>query len=149
MYRNCLKNLSCKAHKRQQGSALVIAIFIIVVMSLLGAALVRVMSTSAETIVYEVLGTRAFQAAQSGLNMKMQTMFPLLPQAQGVCNNVPPNYLFTTVPGLENCRAEVTCSLEHDIYSVEYYKVISTGICEGGDITTSRSLEVTARKLQP
>ena len=62
-------NLSIKSRSsnKQKGSALVLAIFIIVVMTLLGTALVRMISTNAETIVYEVVGIRAYQAAQAAI----------------------------------------------------------------------------------
>ena len=59
------------------GSALVIAIFIIVVMTIIGTALVRMINTEAQTIAYEVLGTRAFQAAQTGLQRRLQLVYPL------------------------------------------------------------------------
>lgn len=63
--------------KKQQGSALIVAIFIIVVMTLLVAALSKLLTRSSESISYEVLGTRAFFAAQSGMEQGLAQLFPL------------------------------------------------------------------------
>ncbi|MCO4799936.1 MAG: pilus assembly PilX N-terminal domain-containing protein [Colwelliaceae bacterium] len=137
-------NSTC--NKKQSGSALVIAIFVIVVMTLLGTALVRMINSSAETVVYEVIGTRAFQAAQIGLQRKLQELYPLLP-ASGTCL-VTPEFDLSTVVGLENCKAiNVTCSIDATVAGVTYYSVKSTGQCEISGVLTSRTLEVQSREL--
>lgn len=133
--------------KRQSGSALVIAIFVIVVMSLLGSALVRMISAEAETIAYEVLGTRAFQAAQTGLQRKLSELFPLSPAA-GVCNVIPETFDLSTIEGLKNCKVEsAVCGADAIVNGVAYYTVRSEGQCEVAGIITSRTLEVKARTL--
>ena len=58
------------------GSALVIAIFVLVIMTLIGSALIRMQSSSAETVVYEVMGTRAYAAAQTGIQWQLTEVFP-------------------------------------------------------------------------
>lgn len=136
-----------KKHK-QHGSALVIAIFIIVVMTLLGTALVRMLSTSAESVVYEVVGTRAFNAAQTGMQWQLQQLFPLGNPTQLSCAVIPispPDISNTS--GLENCSIiSLSCSAQ-DVENIKYYTLRSTGQCEVADIITSRTLEVTARTL--
>ncbi|MFT7006487.1 MAG: MSHA biogenesis protein MshP [Colwellia sp.] len=131
---------------KQKGSALVIAIFIIVVITLLGAALVRMTSSNAETIAYEVIGTRAFQAAKSGAQKKMSELFPLLPN-NGVClGDV--EYDFSSIEGLENCKAiNVGCTEEATVNGVIYYTITSTGQCNVADVFTSRQIEISARIL--
>ncbi len=135
----------------QNGSALVLAIFIIVVMTLLGSALVRMVSSNAETIAYEVIGTRAYQAAQAGAQRKMSELFPLAP-VSGVCaDNVNP-YDFSAIEGLENCKAEeVTCTQDPAtaVNGVSYYTVTSRGECNVAGVTTSRRIEIKARTLPP
>jgi len=134
---------------KQSGSALVIAIFIIVVMTLLGSVLVRMVSSNAETIAYEVIGTRAFQAAQAGAQRKMSELFPLLPN-DGVCvDNITP-YDFSAIKGLENCKTEiVTCRQVPDtpVNGISYYTITSTGQCSVAGIFTSRKVEMQARNL--
>ena len=59
------------SYQSQRGSALIVAIFVIVVTSLLVATLSGLLRTSNESVVTEVYGTRAFTAAQSGLQQGM------------------------------------------------------------------------------
>lgn len=140
--------------KTQQGSALVLAIFIIVIMTVLGAALTRMMSSSAETIAYEVLGTRAYAAAQSGIQWRLQKLFPL-GGGTGSCADLSSPNLSNTV-GLEDC--EITL-LSCDAFTyndgstpITHYTVRSTGQCyvegtESNVMLTSRTIEVEARSL--
>jgi len=131
---------------QQHGSALVIAIFIIVVMTLLGSALVRMVSSNAETIAYEVIGTRAFQAAQAGAQRKMGVLFPLLPSS-GICT-VDSEYDFSTIEGLGNCKAvDVDCIQDATVAGVTYYTVTSTGQCNVAGVFTSRTIEIKAKSL--
>ena len=144
-------NLAKSSGKKnsQKGSALVIAIFIIVVMSLLGAALMRMLSTGANTIAYEVLGTRAFQAAQTGQQWKLQDVFPLDGQDPGNCPEVPeedPPSL--NADGLNGCVITINCSKTLPIQGVVYYTINSTGTCTSAGVTTSRIVEVQARDIQ-
>jgi len=143
--------IKLKMTNRQQGSALVIAIFIIVVMTLLGASLVKMTSSNAETIVYEVLGTRAYQAAQTGAQRKMSEVFPL--SGSGSCS-VNSNYNdFAAVSGLENCQAlDVDCVIdatidEGTVDEVTYYTITSIGQCSVAGVVTSRMIEIKARSL--
>ncbi len=132
--------------KTVKGSALVITIFIIVVMTLIGTALVKTLSTSAETVVYEVLGTRALQAAQTGLQQQLQRIFPLKP-ATGACIDIS-NVDLSATSGLEHCKIiEATCDDSVVVSGNKYYTITSTGECEVAGVFTSRSVEVQARDL--
>lgn len=147
---------------KQKGSALVLAVFIIVVMTVLGAALARMMSSSSETIAYEVLGTRAYAAAQSGIQWKLTQLFPLGNNTVITCSSVnttPPD--ISAIEGLKSCKIkEVSCTPfqyndanDNDVFA---YTVASTGQCfvEDGDgndannpTLTSRTIEVEARNF--
>jgi len=131
---------------KQKGSALVIAIFIIVVMTVLGSALVRMVSSNAETIAYEVIGTRAYQAAQAGAQRKLSEVFPLLPSS-GACS-ADSTYDLSTIEGLENCEvSDVDCVEDATVDGVTYYTVTSTGQCSIAGVFTSRQIEIKARSL--
>ena len=52
---------------RQRGAALVIAIFLIVVLALLGAVAVRMTETQTHSVSLQVLSARAFHAARAGV----------------------------------------------------------------------------------
>ncbi len=128
------------------GSALVLALFIIVIVTLLGTALVRMLSSNAETIAYEVLGTRAYQAAQAGAQIKLEEVFPLSDPSE--CTAIDPNnpYDFTGIDGLDNCQAIVGCK-DRTVDGITYYTITSTGQCDFSGVFTSRTIEVKARSV--
>lgn len=132
---------------KHSGSALVIAIFILVIMTLVGSALIRMQSSSAESVVYEVMGTRAYAAAQTGLQWQLTQIFPLNTTGITLCaaNIVEPT--ISTITGLENCGFEISCdsTISHD--GVQYYTLTSTGSCQVASIKTSRTIEVEARSI--
>ena len=132
---------------KQSGSALVIAIFILVIMTLIGSALIRMQSSSAETVVYEVMGARAYAAAQTGLQWQLTQIFPLNTPSITQCVSpiVEPN--ISGVQGLENCLFEINCddSISHN--GVQYYTISSTGSCSIAGIKTSRTIEIEARNI--
>jgi len=135
-----------KTHQ-QKGSALVLALFIMVIMTLLGTVLVRMISSNAETIAYEVIGTRAYQAAQAGAQRKLSEVFPLLP-ASGVCTAAS-QYDFFSIEGLNYCKAiAVGCVADATVDGVTYYTITSTGQCDIAGVFTSRKIEIKARSLK-
>ena len=134
---------------KQRGSALVIAIFIIIVLSALGAALVNMLDSSQEGVAYEVLGTRAYTAAQSGLQWQLAEVFPLSSNAiacksQADINSRTPNFL--NIKGLAQCNVSVTCS-DFELDSIRYFSITSTGQCNIDGEVTSRRVAVEARSL--
>lgn len=140
------QQLACKA---QSGSALVIAIFIIIVLSALGAALINMLDSSQEGVAYEVLGTRAYTAAQSGLQWQLAQVFPLSSAAiacksQADINSITPN--FSASKGLAQCKVNVSCGdFTHD--GVRYYTIESSAECTIDGELTSRTVAVEARSL--
>ena len=136
-------------YPKQNGSALVMAIFIIIVVLLLATAVSRVLSSSATTIAYQVVGTRAFAAANSGAEYQLKQIFPLKTSATeppNVCNDVIDKVLLSD--GLKNCRFSVVCEPSFSFDGVNYLRFKSTGTCEldNGNYT-SRTVEIQARSL--
>lgn len=141
MYRN-FNSLNKIKHS---GSALVIAIFVLVIMSLLGSALIRMQSSSAETVVYEVIGTRAYAAAQTGVQWQLSEIFPLNTPGITRCKSPIVEPIINGVNGLD-CQFKVICD-EVNYDGVQYYTLTSTGTCEVGDVITSRTIKVEARNI--
>lgn len=135
--------------KRQQGSALVIAIFVLVIMTLIGSALIRMQSSSAETVVYEVMGTRAYAAAQTGIQWQLTEIFPLNTTGITLCkdndNIVEPT--INNVAGFEQCEFDISCDSSISHGDVQYYTITSTGSCGVAGIETSRTIEIEARSI--
>ena len=132
--------------KKERGSSLVIAIFILVVMSVLGAAMINMLRSNEQTYAYEVLGTRAYAAAQSGVQRKLQELFPLDEGTKiSECITKPP-FFFTNHEGLNNCKATVSCSSKlHAESGIRYFTVSSNGQCDINGEKTSRTIEVRAK----
>jgi len=134
----------------QTGSSLVIGIFILVIMSLLGTALIEIMESNEDAYTYEVLGTRAYNAAQSGIQIEMQNVFPLIEASGGtpsVCDNNSRDESFTSIDGLSGCLATLQCSSIIHESSTTYYTISSIGQCEINGEVTSRTIEVQAKTI--
>ncbi|WP_082633097.1 hypothetical protein [Lacimicrobium alkaliphilum] len=141
--------------QNQRGSMLVISLFVIVVMALLVLTLIRLLSASGDSLIYEVYGLRAHQAAKSGLELKLTEVFPLCPlgSVNPVCadgsRNLPSacdadTTLSFALQGLQNCSVSSSCSVDNTGDS-RYYQFTSTGTCEAGDAVTARTVSVDAR----
>lgn len=137
---------------KQQGSMLVIALFIIVIMSLLVASLSKLLQSSSEAVSFEVLGTRAFFAAQSGMDQAVALIYPLdIQDVQDSLDVCPVNVEtmivdleFGQALGLSACDVEVNCrsqqsSVELGVY---HFWLSSKGSCGEGDINTLRTIEM-------
>lgn len=134
---------------KQQGSMLMISVFVIVVMLFLGLTLTNLLSASANTVAYEVLGMRALQSAKSGLEQNIQTVFPL--DTDGTFDQLPGTCAAGTTQtpaGLPNCQFTASCSAQnytYDSVTYTYYRFTSTGQCSGGDVLVSRTVAVDAK----
>lgn len=146
--------LSC-----QQGSALVIGIFVITVMFLMATSLLNVLEDADEQINMEVWGTRAFATANSGADRALAQLFPLTATDTTAtsCSNVVNTWDIgndnPTLVGFHGCSLVITCDDSNTIGTVTQYRVTSTatcqtGNCSGNDVNclrVSRSVEVEAR----
>lgn len=142
-----IKNAPLKLRSAQAGNMTVIALFVIVVVGLLSASLIKIVSSASNTTVSQVYGLRAQQAAQAGVHNLLQASFPAggAPQACNQTVNSPAS--FSDVNGLQACRYLAECSTESIQFAgVDYlhYKLSSTGTCTVGDAVVSRTLSVDA-----
>lgn len=151
-----MKYFNITSRSKNRGSALMIALFVIIVMSLLGTALVNMQSTSSESIAQEVLGTRALAAARSGAQRQLTLLFPLAPAVGTGCpasaytgnflDGDPP--IGNQVNGLQNCSVSVLCENYAANGATQYYRLTSTGTCGSGNIGTSSTNVVSSRTIQ-
>ncbi|MDF2411974.1 MSHA biogenesis protein MshP [Aeromonas sp. 1HA1] len=116
-----------------------IALFVIVVMALLAAAMGRFLVDSSEKNTVEVRSVRALLAAQSGLEVALYRLFPNRPQVlPAVCDpNVSALPLpLPTSPGLAGCQVVVQCTQIPVTYNggqANGYRLESVGTCGGSD----------------
>ena len=132
---------------QQQGSVMVIALFVIVVLAMLGATMAQITMASNQTVISDMAGLHAKNAAQVGLETLAAQSFPLS-NPIAVCNTTvtaPAN--FTNIPGYANCDFRAQCtttsvmkgSAEH-----YFYRFTSTGQCDVGNTIVSRTLSFEA-----
>lgn len=138
----------------QRGSMLVIALFIIVIMAILGLAMLKMMSASAQSVVFEVYGQRALNAARSGVEQRLAAAFPIAdPAIPGSGNpqclsNV--RHTFTGTDGLQNCEFISSCQqipIRDGVNSYDYYRFSSTGTCTAAEVVVSRTVSIDAIEL--
>ncbi|MCE9779254.1 MSHA biogenesis protein MshP [Shewanella algae] len=153
------RNYHCYAQKHQGGSALVIAIFVILVMSLLAVTLLRVGGDADESVNLEVWGLRALNAANSGADAALARLFPLSGGTAG-CAAVGSSWTAPDVTGFHGCNVQLSCdTLSQDTSpgSAKLYRLRSTAVCESGScgvgvaddsqcLRVSRVVEVEARE---
>ena len=129
---------------RERGAALVTAIFVLVVIALLAAAMVRVLRFSDDSVAREVLSSRALMAADSGLDRTLGQLFPVGGVAQACA---PLNWNFAaSEEGLANCQVSVTCR-NFTLNAITYYELQATGECGPNDDPAVRRVRVQARSL--
>jgi len=139
---------------RQTGSALMMSLFVMVILILLGSALMKVLSSSSEATAQEVIGTRAYMAANSAMQAELQKLFPLN-NGTSQCDASPPPYDFSStgsnVDGLYHCKATTSCThyATHPTTGEKFYRLTSTGKCESSALADdSKAVVVSSRKIQ-
>lgn len=141
--------------RQQRGSALVIAIFVIVVMLVLASALLRMGNNADEDVNLEVWSLRAFAAANSGADAALAELFPVGGSA-ATCAAVSSSWPVPNVVGFHGCSVSLSCRSQ-SVAGITQYIVHSDAVCETDactDVTAdksrclrvSRSVEVEARE---
>ncbi|MEN9531400.1 MAG: hypothetical protein RIQ83_624 [Pseudomonadota bacterium] len=146
-------SLDARSVGRMRGSALMIALFVIVVMALLAAAMGRFLTDSSEKNTVEVRSVRALLAAQSGLEVALYRLFPNRTLAQplpaGVCLATS-TVSFAGNPGLVDCQAVVRCVAvpvtDNGLVSTGY-RLESVGTCGASDIDSANPDFAVSRTL--
>lgn len=130
---------------QQQGGALAIAVFVILVMSLLTVAISRSISASSAQTVQEVLGTRALMAAESGNELALAILFPIASGAAvtyGSCSDIAsPTLYFESINGLNNCQVITSCE-ENTAGSQTFFFIESTGVCKDKVVGSNSSINL-------
>ncbi|MFT7131072.1 MAG: MSHA biogenesis protein MshP [Gammaproteobacteria bacterium] len=129
--------------KQQGGMSMVLAIFVLVVMSLLGAAMVNILRSGSDSVAREVVSLRALMAAESGAQRLLNEIFP--PGGAtltGSCGDK--NYAMN---GLFACNTvDVSCQVL-TIDSVDYFTISSTGRCGPLGDESVRVIQVQAKGI--
>ena len=131
----------CRDRFHQTGFSLPLAIFILVVVSLLALAIFRMNALNQNSVVQEVLSARAFLAAESGAQTQMMRVFPV--SGAGVCAA---QSLTFNAAGLNACTSNSSCN-SIAANGQTYYEIESVGRCGVGNVTAQRTLQLQAHDL--
>lgn len=119
------------------------ALFVIIVVSLLGITLVTTLTSTSQALTYDVVGTRAYQAARSGMQQVKAAALPLNASPAHCTATQSSPASFSAVEGLINCEYRTQCTTT-DVNSegtpYRYYRFSSTGTCRFGGRWTSRTV---------
>ncbi len=136
-----------KGMSYQKGSLLPAAIFLLVVMALFSASLLNTSTHSSIATTQEAISLAALNAAESGAQFAMGSLF-YLPTTRALTDNrcTALNGLINfTVPGLSVCSSNYSCSASIDAGdTTSYYRITSVGRCAVGQVTGQRTIEVSA-----
>jgi MSHA biogenesis protein MshP len=150
------KRRELRSRKKQRGSMLVMAIFILTVMIFLAVSLQDIYTNASKSIAYEVYGTRALSAANSAAEQALQKVFflqaqPALtwvvdsPSAGVDTSNLSVDLSGTTA--FHGCTvAVVVTRFEVSETGYTHYRVDSTATCIAGDFTTVRTIAIEGRE---
>ncbi|WP_188008781.1 MSHA biogenesis protein MshP [Grimontia hollisae] len=134
---------------RQRGSMLIISVFAITALAALGAALLKINASQSDTTAREVLGARAWLAANSGTEMAMAKLFPLASDVNhppvATCSATPVVTHFSA-KGLYGCSVSVTCE-QVNTGGMLQYRIESKGQCGNGAYKVARVQESWARGI--
>lgn len=129
------------AVKYGKGFGLPAAIFVITILALVIAAMAAISQRSSESVSLQIQSQRAFYAAESGVQLALNLLFPVDGNSAQSCAVSPYYSKSFTAPGLSACQVNVSCRSVFDGTQV-YYILTSSGSCGSGVDQAVRELEV-------
>ncbi len=133
--------------KKERGFSIVMALFILVVLALLAAAMLSIMSAGADSVAREVISARALLAAESGAERKLSEIFPPGGAVNvAACQNSPGTTYgsFAGLTACSNVSVVVDCSVV-TVNGENYFTLTSEGRCGPASDPAVRIVEVQAR----
>jgi MSHA biogenesis protein MshP len=131
------------SRNNQQGFSVVMAVFIIVVLGMLAAAMIKFLAAGSESVAREIISARALMAADSGAQRTLNAIFP----PGGVTDTSAcglNNYTFNGLEGCSNVAVAVTCNFV-TVDAVNYFTIRSEGRCGPLSDQAVRVVEVQAK----
>ena len=129
----------------QRGVSIIMAIFVLVVLSFLAGAMFNLLAAGNDSVAREVISTRALFAAESGAQRRLNEIF----QGGAACGTCSGGGTTSNYGGggnwYDSCSASVTCCTYNPGNGVTYYELASTGSCGPAGDRAIRTVEVQAR----
>ena len=134
---------------KQRGATTIVAVVISIIMLTIGIALSNQIASGTRQQSVEYYGTRAYLAAQTGLEVAVTRV---VTGSNPACSRVVTPILFTT-NALSNCSVSLACRVEQNIDepevasgAIRVYQLSSEAQCSVGQLETSRRLLVEVRQ---
>ncbi|MCP4957281.1 hypothetical protein [Photobacterium aquimaris] len=131
----------------QTGSALLVVIFIITVMAMMAAAMIKINTSQTVITTQEILGTRAWFAAHSGIEISLNKLFPIGdPNQMLTCDVIPKQIPLVDFDG---CEVSVECNefADDSAKATRRIQLRSTGRCGSGQYQVARQQQVWVKGL--
>ena len=129
-------------HGRMQGSMLMIAIMVILVFGILTAGMARLLSASGDQVGYEILGSRAWATANSGLEWGLYKLTRQGSSCATLASTAPAGTLDGS--GFPHCQLVLDCTLLA-LSAGNSTLLKATGVCDNGELTVQRKVEALVR----
>ena len=133
--------------KKQRGSMLVIALFILIVLSFLALFLLRSNQLNSQSVINEVYGLRAKLAAQTGIQMLLLESFPLNANEQACNQTIVSPASYSNIDGVNGCTFVARCVTTDVLFNSQnnqFFQFSSTGTCDIAGQVVSRTVAVDA-----
>ena len=127
---------------RMQGSMLMIAIMVILVFGILTAGMARQLSASGDQVGYEILGSRAWATANSGLEWGLYKLTRQGSSCATLASTAPAGTLDSS--GFPHCQLVLDCTLLA-LSAGNSTLLKATGVCDNGELTVQRKVEALVR----
>ena len=131
---------------KQTGSMMVTGLFIIVFMAILLAGILRTISVGGMNVAYEVVGLRALNSAQTGVEVALGRLYPLSTTTAAGCTAVTANPInLPNITGFAQCSVTVSCETRSEVNNgTDIFVITSTGQCASAELSTSRQIVIEA-----
>ncbi|WP_439146297.1 MSHA biogenesis protein MshP [Vibrio sp.] len=132
-------------HHKQQGSGLMLVIFMLVVVIGLAALVAnRNQERGSDQLLASVIGSRAEMAARSGAQIEVSRFYQTT--TGGSCHASTPQFISFAGEGLAQCIAEISCaSIGVLDNGINVYQLTSKGRCSVGSLVLQRIVKVGLR----
>jgi MSHA biogenesis protein MshP len=131
---NKIVPISIPSIAKQAGLSLPVALFIITIMSIIAVAVNRMNEASSQSYSQNILSSRSFYAAESGVQLRAHTVLSTTP-----CNcGTDVDFSFSVV-GLNSCNASTSCD-QFVANGDTFCTIASIGSCDNSN--AQRTIEV-------
>lgn len=133
--------------KKQAGNLYIVAIFVIVVMGFLAAAITRMEWSNQDSLSRELLGTKAWFAANSVNEKALTLLYPLNATSSAVssaCGVWGSSSASEVMASYDQCQVKTTCKNEGtlELSNKTYYRIESAVTCGSDQFEVRRVQDV-------